>query len=410
MMRVGIAVVIAGLLLPPVARADSRYSLRGAGESLSSMKAESRALGGAQTATDTPGLAGNPACAAFAEKGVFYGTYETEWIRVDEPKPSGGRKVLKEYSGVVPNLGVLYPLPGGVVFGTGLHVERRRGGTIEMAATDSMVAAIGGQEYQFIYEASGNALRIPAVAALRVGPVQAGVGADVVLVNSRERWQNDFPTGSGFEDSNDLTFSSLWAVGLRAGLRVPVGDRLSLGAWASLPGDLSGSRRFENDDPLDNSDDLEVDASGELPRVWSAGFEARPWPRVRVLGDWVREGWSEVTPSAPEVVHRDVDRFGFGVEVTPPERGGLRWPVRFGFRTEPLHALDSEGREIRETFLTAGSGLRFSGGRGLFDWFVEYGWRGEKDESEFREDVFRFGITLTGFEAWTRRPPPEEDW
>jgi hypothetical protein len=104
---------------------------------------------------------------------------------------------------------------------------------------------------------------------------------------------------------------------------------------------------------------------------------------------------------------------GVGIEWTPPLGRGRRWPVRLGYRTEPLHARDVAGREIREHALSGGSGFSFADGRGEFDWFVEYAWRGKPDDTEFYEQVVRFGVTLTGIEEWQRRRPPEEeteDW
>ena len=59
--------------------------------------------------------------------------------------------------------------------------------------------------------------------------------------------------------------------------------------------------------------------------------------------------------------------------------------------------------------MTGGSGFGVGGGRGEIDWFVEYGRRGRHGESEFVEEVVRFGVTLTGSERWTRRRPPEDD-
>jgi hypothetical protein len=43
---------------------------------------------------------------------------------------------------------------------------------------------------------------------------------------------------------------------------------------------------------------------------------------------------------------------------------------------------------------------------------VEYGWRGERNVNEFAEKVVRFGVTLTGWEQWSRRRPPvdDDDW
>jgi hypothetical protein len=87
-------------------------------------------------------------------------------------------------------------------------------------------------------------------------------------------------------------------------------------------------------------------------------------------------------------------------------------PLRLGFRHENLNFLDGRGEEVDETVITGGSGFGFAGGRGQFDWFAEYGWRGEQNRTEFYEQFVRIGISVTGLEEWTKpsKPEAEEDW
>jgi hypothetical protein len=387
-------------------RADSRYSLRGHGEAIPTANAEVRAQGGAEAAGSEPSLSGNPASLALALRTRFTGTYETQWVRTEESVEAGLR-VRKSYSGLVPNLTLITPTLGGLRFGTGLLVDRRRSGRIELDARTP-----DGQAYRQIYEASGNHLRIPVLAAGTWRGVRIGGGLDVALVNRKVRWENDFSDQvetQGFRDSDDLDRISLWGVTWRGGVRVPVGDRTALGAWLSWPSDLDGSRRFENDD-TDDSDDLKVDRGGELAPRWGIGIDVRPWPRFDLRADLVREEWEGVDPlnTFDELV--DVTRVAFGVEWNPSERRrGLQWPLRAGYRTEQLHALDAGGNTVREHVFTAGSGFGFAGGSGTFDWYVEYGWRGDQDTTEYYEQFTRFGMTLTGVERWSRRRSPEDE-
>ena len=74
--------------------------------------------------------------------------------------------------------------------------------------------------------------------------------------------------------------------------------------------------------------------------------------------------------------------------------------------------IDGKGLSVRETFVTAGSGFGLAEGRGLIDWYVEYGWRGEPRDTEYYEQIVRVGVTLTGTEKWGSRARPEEedDW
>jgi hypothetical protein len=404
--RVPVAAILLGWLAALPAGAGSRYSLRGEGEFVLPAGADVRAVGGADAATRVPGLASNPACLAFAERTRFSGSFLTEWIRTEELLPAGS-DLRKEYDVLLPNLSLVFPLPGRLRFGTGLLVDRRQEGRI-----DQDVATGDGLPYRAIFEASGNVLRIPVLLARDAGVAQLGAGLDVQLANAKIRWRNDFPDGTGFVDSDDVDETGLWAVTWRAGLRVPLGDRAAVGAWGAWPRRLSGHRTLENRASEEETGDLELDVESETASRVGVGAEIRPGRGLRLAADWVHEGWEDVEAPLAIGTFRDVDRVAAGLEWVP-SREGLRWPVRAGYRTETLHTLDGAGRDVREHAVTGGSGFTFADGRGEFDWFVEYVRRGDPDASEFHEQVVRFGVTLTGFEEWTGRRPPEdetEDW
>ncbi len=388
-------------------RAASRYSLRGEGEPVLPFTSAVRAMGGAEAASASPGLATNPATLALAPSTRFHGSWLTDWVRTEETLPAGVA-VRKEYEGYVPNLGLVFLAPGRVRVGTGLLVDRRIDGRIVQDAETP-----DGRPYRQVFEASGNLLRIPLLVARDFGPVQLGAGMDFVLANSEIRWRNDFPDGTSFLDSNDRDETGAWGPAWRAGARLPLGDRAAVGAWGLWPRDLSGSRRLENEDPQDTTSASKLDFEAETAARVGAGIEASPAAGWRVAADWTHESWEDVDSPRAVGTFTDVDRVSAGVEWTGGSGSGLRQPVRAGFRTEPLHTLDANGREIRETALSAGTGFVFADGRGQFDWFLEYGWRGKKDESEYHEQFVRLGVTLTGFEEWSGRRPPEpedEDW
>jgi hypothetical protein len=398
-----------GLAIPLSAvavHAGSRYSLRGNGEPVLPFCADSRALGGAEAADDEASISGNPASLAFADRTTFYGTWFTEGIRIEEPAVAESG-VLKDYDGFLPNLGLVFPLSLDVRMGLGFVVERRQSGRIVQDATTP-----DGRPYRQVYEASGNLMRTPLLLAFDLRRLQLGGGPEFILLNSKIRWQNAFPVGSGFPDSDDRDESSVWGIGWKVGGRLPISRRLALGAWGSLPGDLSGRHRLKNDSPADSSESLEFDAHGDIARAMGAGVDFAPFGGWRLAADWTREAWQNVEPPNPADEFVDVDRYGAGIEWKPKKAGGLAWPVRLGYRTEPLHVLDGNGRKVREQAVTGGSGLTFADGRGQFDWFAEYFWRGD-GASEFQEQGVRIGVTLTGVEDWARRRPPEEesgDW
>lgn len=396
---------LAALLCAASVRAGSRYSLRGEGEPVLPFSADVRAMGAASAAGIEPSLSGNPATLAFAERTSFYGTWITEGIRIEEPTVAGSG-VLEDYDGFLPNLGLVFPTDW-VRMGLGLVVERRQGGTITQNATTP-----DGRPYRQVYEASGNLLRVPVMLARDLGFAQIGGGPEVILLNQKIRWQNQFPAGSGFPDSDDRDEHSAWGVGWKVGARVPLRRRIAVGAWGSFPGDLSGQHRLKNAVPADSTSTLEIETHADVARAFGTGLQLTPARSWRIAVDWTRELWQEVEPpnSVDEFV--DVDRLGGGIEWVPSKGGGLHWPVRLGYRTERLHTLDTYGNKVREQAVTGGSGVTFADGRGQFDWFAEYFWRGDKS-TEFQEQGVRIGVTLTGMEDWLGRRPPEDetgDW
>jgi hypothetical protein len=396
------------------AAAESRYSLRGDGESVSSATADSRARGGAEIASDTPSLSLNPASLAFADRTTFYGTYDLEWIRTEEHLAAGGGGLRKDYANLVPNLALIFPLPRNLHVATGLLVQRRRSGTIVRDV--SIDNGNGGTvTYRQEFTGSGSLLQVPLAVAYDAGRAQVGAGVDLLLLGSDVTWRNDF-TGEGevldFVDSEDREENSLHGVAFRAGIRVPLGDRLAVGAYTALPSELSGELRFSSEQAGDTHERVE-DRSADVAPAWGVGAEVRPAEGLRIAADWTRESWSEADPLDPAETFTDVDRIAVGAEwKSGGERGSLQWPVRLGYRTENLHALDAFGEEVREHVISGGSGFNIAGGRGDIDWYLEYGWRGESGVTEYREDFVRFGVTLTGWESWGRleKPEEEDDW
>ena len=390
------------------ARAESRYSLRGYGEPVFPAPADVRALGAAEAASRIPTLSGNPASLALADRVRFTGSYFSEWVKTEELQTDLSVRDRQEYNHAISNLGLIYPLPRNFALATGLLVSRRRGGQIEQTAMTP-----DGVSYLQQYEADGNLLRVPLLAAWKGDYFEVGFGPDLVLFNGRDRWENSFDSGLEIRDSNDLDKRTLFGASWRGGVRVPLDRWGAIGVWGSLPQEVKGDRVLENDDPSDDSDDLTLSVAADLPATVSFGIEATPHADLRLLADWTRESWSEV--EAGEILDplTDVDRLAVGVEWTWRRASGLTLPVRGGFRTENLHFLDARGEEVQETTLSVGSGVGFAGGRGQFDWFLEYGWRGDSAETEFGETFYRFGLSLAGFESWTRRRPPEaeeDDW
>jgi hypothetical protein len=268
---------------------------------------------------------------------------------------------------------------------------------------------VGGQPYTQTYERQGNLLRFPAQLAATWGGLRVGTGVDVLLFTVRSTWRNEFPEGSGFVSSSDVDRSTMWSFEPRVGALQRLGDRLSLGAWAAWPRELRGDRFLESDDPSNETEDIKFHVEQDLAPSYTVGLESAISQRLRVAVDWTHEDWGSVESSQTPDEFQNVDRIAAGLQWGPFGPSGLaRLPLRAGFRTQTLHTLDANGKEVREMCATFGSGLLFSGGNGQFDWSIEYGRRGE-DDNEFKESYWRFAVSLTGFERWAGRKNPEDE-
>ncbi|MGH2570982.1 MAG: hypothetical protein ACRDGR_07140, partial [bacterium] len=79
MRRAAAACALLLAIAAPVS-AQSRYSLRGAGEAALPFRADVRALGAAEAAASPPSVTGNPANLCRAKAATFYGSYVIEWV------------------------------------------------------------------------------------------------------------------------------------------------------------------------------------------------------------------------------------------------------------------------------------------------------------------------------------------
>ena len=107
------------------------------------------------------------------------------------------------------------------------------------------------------------------------GRLQAGLGVDVLLLGTEVRWRNDFPDvleDDGFTDSDDLDETNLHGLAWRAGVRVPVGQWLSLGGWTSLPTELSGEHRLQSQQTGEEGD-VVVDVDADFAPIYALGLE-----------------------------------------------------------------------------------------------------------------------------------------
>jgi opacity protein-like surface antigen len=180
-------------------------------------------------------------------------------------------------------------------------------------------------------------------------------------------------------------------------------SRLSLGAgWNSaIDYDVSESFSYTND-ALDSSAAWDF----RLPASWGAGAAAGITERWWLSSYyWRREapdpaGYRQLSGSigAERLV-------SFGVERRRAAAGGFfaRVPLRAGYYENRWHLEYPAGRPVRSRFFTLGSGFNLPGGPGAIDFSLEFGRIGSIGDNGVDERVFRFSMSMSASETWSRR-------
>lgn len=226
--------------------------------------------------------------------------------------------------------------------------------------------------------------------AREVGPVSFGVGVQRLTGSVRRSFRRTFrrDTVAGAADppaSSESTGG--WSYGgwrVRSGARLSLAGRLRLGASAQWAGSLTATPAEEGDT-----------ANFDLPKSVSAGASYRVGSSsFLVLGaGW--EGWSETAATLPRAEADDARWVGGGVEIGGVEVGPVRVPLRLGARARELPFSPPGEGQATERALTVGMGAIGAGGRAVVDAGLEFGTRGDLQETGAAEEFTRFALSLS---------------
>lgn len=179
--------------------------------------------------------------------------------------------------------------------------------------------------------------------------------------------------------------------------------RLSLGAGfnSAVEYDVTESFTYSND-ALDSSASWDF----RLPPSWGAGAAVGVTERWWLSSYfWRREAPEPAGFRQLEGSIGDERLVSFGVERRRSKEGGFfaRAPIRAGFYEDRWHLEYPAGRPVRSRFFTLGSGFGLPGGPGAIDFALEFGQIGSIGDNGADERVFRFSVSVSASEAWSRR-------
>ncbi|MBM4118130.1 hypothetical protein FJ251_10400 [bacterium] len=402
--------LLLALALAAPAGAESLLELLPPGEPLLPFDAHAIALGGAAEARWDleSGLPANPA-QLVAIDGVSFATV-LQMRRGLRELPSGAD--WDETRQDFPAFQISAALPRGLRLGVGYRGDLRSRGAFSLQVPFDLDAV---DHYALRYVQDGSLARFPISFAFALAErYRLGLGLNLYRGSLNQEWLYDFPSATGgdpdlgYQDRKVRREGSWRGTGLALGLQAqPFGPATTLSLRLDSGADLKGSSRIETAGEAAVS---EAAVAGELPLRWALGL-ARRLPRGTLVSlQWDHEQWSDYRAPLGAVPLRDVDRLALGLEllwseVPPASRPQRRLPLRLGLRVGDWPGPDAfTGAAIRETLLSAGTGIDLQSGRGSLDLTVFWQRLAIGDATSER----RLGVALSlrTSETWTRRSQP----
>jgi hypothetical protein len=371
----------AGLLAAAVAgRAsgqNSGYAVQGIGFPQRGLGVVARALGGGPGSTD-PESALNPAAAGLFDNlsvGVLAAT-DFRSLRTGGSTTSGLKGTRFPHAlvgGRLPNT------PLAVAFGYSAFAER----SFDLATTDTITlrgARVGVTDR--VASDGGLADLRGAIAWTPNSHLMVGLAGHIISGSTKFSTAREFsdPAYRTFADTVNQSFA---AYGVSTGVLVSSGNVFRFG----------GSVRFDTR--------LRSEVSGRaervsLPVTVSLGGQVAPVPAIRLSSTFLWKSWSRASADLTAAGHGqafDTWELGAGLQIGGPESGATKFPLRLGFRRARL-PFSAVADRPTETDLTAGTGVRFAGGRARFDVTVE---RAMRDGGGARERAWQllFGLQVS---------------
>jgi len=389
------AAAILALISPGVAEAQSIYGMNYIGEAIHQGSSRHQALGYSAVAVqDTSNsVTSNPATTA----DLNMVTLTVQQV------VSAGRVYFLDYLSKqtryqVPAFTVSFPFRKGLVMTAGYRT--RYCGRADFAyQLDIEGTPTGFQNYKL----DSNLYTIPVILAWRplnslriAGEAQFNFGSIIDKVNV---WFDDL-NYRNIDSERRRTYSGRsWG----AALLWEAHPRLWLGF------NIDGAVDYRVEEVIENTTsalDTSSVYSYNLPLAWDAGLSANPYGRwwlsasyrMRAAADPV--GYPQLEGNVGDERH-----IGFGIERRAGLQGNFlrRIPLRLGFYTDTWHYQFPAGHDVSSMFFTVGSALPLRNSPGAIDFTLEYGRVGSKTENLVEENIFRFGLSFSVAEPWSRR-------
>lgn len=391
------AILFTLVLIYTVATAwgDSIFSVNGLGEILYPVGGQARGMGGVNIAfLDGRGVSLiNPALIGAVDNTTVTALFLFEQRKI---KDEFYRTSISSWGPRFVRL--VIPLSHGVVVG---------GGIAPFSDVDfhlSRSAEVFGELYTLNVSAEGGTRLGSVTLAKNFGNrLFLGAAVNFIFGSTTEEWRRDF-VNPGYIDSDDLLKRSYYGQVYVGGIALRPHNRWTVGAIFSSSGtiDATTERSAVSGMLEDEKNCL------DFPDVYGFGMTYRLMPRLIFGADVYSRLWEKFRLDGSQLPqYKNTPRFSFGCELTPSTDKTapfyLKVPWRIGLYHEPWYYEDSSGNSLSETFFTLGTSLFFKERRGVIDFAVEIGRRGDVVKNGAQEWVFRQSFSIVGWERWFQK-------
>ncbi len=389
------AAVILIVLVPCGAKAQSIYGMNYIGEAVHMGSARHEALGFSTVAVQDTlnSVTSNPASTAdlgmmtltiqqvLSASRVYFLDYESKQTRY-----------------TVPTFTASFPLRNGLVITSGFRT--RYYGRADFAyQIDIENAPTGYQNYKL----DSNLYTIPVIFAWRpisslrvAAEAQFNLGSVIDKVNV---WFDDLD----YQNVDSKRRRSYTGLSWGAAVLWEVHPRIWLGASVDGPVNYSVEEEIDNTvSVLDTTFSYDY----TLPLAFDVGFAINPIGRW-----WLSSSYSMRAASDPvgypqlEGSIVDETHIGIGIERRASLEGHVlnQIPIRLGFYMDRSQIQFPPGQDVTSMFITVGSAVPMGKKAGSIDYTLEFGRIGLQEENFVEENIFRFGLSISLAEPWSKR-------
>ncbi len=273
----------------------------------------------------------------------------------------------------------------------GLTINAELDQNWDVVLRDTLETGFGDYPFEESRRHDGGVSSVGLAVARRVGMFSAGLEGSVLTGNLRQVFRRNFDAEINDPDNTirNAAGDSRWAFNgwrFRGGVLGEIGGRALVSAAVTFYTPLEARK---------DTFGIRIETQEwDMPVEISVGGSARVSERLLVAlgGGW--QSWSATDFTVLRTESSDVVWAGVGLEYVGASLLSMPVPLRAGYRYTDLPFHEEGFQQLSETALTLGAGVRIAGGRALLDFAVEFGSRGDLQNTGSEESFRRLSMSL----------------